>query len=199
MRTNTVKQHFSTTRGMREAQRGHKSMVIWLTGLSGAGKSTIANGVEMALHAQGIGTYLLDGDNIRQGLNKDLSFSAEDRSENIRRIAEVARLLMDAGVVVLAAFIAPYQKDRDLIRTIVGADDYAEIFVSTTLEVCESRDVKGLYERARRGEISDFTGVSSPYETPRHPDLSIDTGKLTPEEAVAQVLNYILPKLNVHE
>ncbi|MDN4166598.1 adenylyl-sulfate kinase [Cytophagales bacterium LB-30] len=168
----------------RLRKQGHGSMVIWFTGLSGSGKSTLASALEARLFEEGIRTYILDGDNIRAGLNKGLSFSDEDRKENIRRIGEVAKLFVDAGVVVLSAFISPFASERQLVRETVGAENYFEVFVDTPLEVCEQRDVKGLYEKARRGEIKNFTGIDSPFEAPQAPDLRIETHKLSLEEAV---------------
>jgi len=195
MTNNTVKQHFGVTRDDRRKQHKHNSFLLWFTGLSGSGKSTVANAVEQVLFKEGISTYLLDGDNIRQGLNKDLTFTQEGRKENIRRIAEVSNLLVDAGTVVLAAFIAPYEKERENIRTIVGAENYVEVYMTTSLEACERRDVKGLYEKARKGEISDFTGVSSPYEQPVSADLEIDSEKTSVDEAVEMILKKIRTKL----
>jgi adenylylsulfate kinase len=199
MGTNTVRQFFGVNRSMRAKQKKHNAFLIWFTGLSGAGKSTIANELELILHQEGIATYLLDGDNIRQGLNKDLSFSDEGRSENLRRVAEVAGLMIDSGTVVLAAFIAPGREDRARIRDIVGKENYVEIYVSTPLEVCEGRDVKGLYKKARKGEINYFTGISSPYEIPEHPDLSINTAMTEAHEAAQMIRTYIIPKLRVNE
>ncbi len=195
MGTNTVRQHFGVTGDMRSNLHRHSAFLIWFTGLSGSGKSTIANAVELALHENGVSTYLLDGDNIRQGLNKDLSFTLDDRTENIRRIAEVAHLMIDAGVVVLASFIAPYRENRESVRKIVGADNYVEVYISTPLSVCEDRDVKGLYKKARSGEISHFTGISSPYEAPLNPDLTINTESTSLETSVQMIMDYIAPKL----
>src|SRR3989338_126312 len=191
MGTNTVRQCFGVTKEMRNELGKHGSFLVWFTGLSGAGKSTLANHLELALHEKGIATYLLDGDNVRQGLNKDLTFHQEDRSENIRRVGEVANLMVDAGVVVLAAFIAPFRNDRENIRAIVGEQNYIEIFVSTSLQTCEERDVKGLYKKARKGEIIDFTGISAPYEAPENAHLQIDTEQTSIEEAVRQILEFI--------
>ena len=195
MNNNTVKQHFGVTKDDRRKHRKHASFLIWFTGLSGSGKSTIANAVEKHLFSQGICTYVLDGDNIRQGLNKDLSFSADDRTENIRRIAEVANLMIDAGIVVIASFISPYHQNRENVRQIVGTDNYIEVFVNAPVEVCETRDVKGLYKKARAGEIQDFTGISAPYEVPLSPDIEINTDKLNVEQAVKLVLDKIESKL----
>lgn len=174
----------------REALNGHKGAVLWFTGLSGAGKSTLANAVELELHNQGRHTYILDGDNVRHGLNKNLTFSDEDRMENIRRIGEVARLFSDAGLLTLSAFISPFRSDRAAVRELIG-DRFVEVHVKASVEVCESRDPKGLYQKARAGEIKDFTGISSPYEAPESPEISVDTGELSIEESVAQVIIYL--------
>ena len=168
-------------------------MTIWLTGLSGAGKSTLAFLLERHLIAQGRICYVLDGDNVRHGLNRDLSFTGHDRSENIRRIAEVARLMNDAGLIVITAFISPLRSDRELAKQIIGAEAFREIFVSTTIEVCESRDPKGLYQKARQGLVKDFTGVSAPYETPTNPDLILDSAVNSLEESVIAMMQFILP------
>ena len=178
----------------RERQNGHKGHVVWFTGLSGSGKSTVASAVERELHQQGIRTYILDGDNVRTGLNSDLDFSAESREENIRRIAHVSGLMKEAGLVVLSAFVSPYQKDRDFVRD-VAQGDFSEIFISTPLEVCEQRDVKGLYAKARAGEISNFTGISAPFEAPGNPELDVPTHQMSIEEAAAMVVAYIIPKI----
>ena len=169
--------------------------LIWFTGLSGSGKSTLAVQLEAALHAKGFKTYLLDGDNIRSGLNKDLSFTDEARVENIRRISEVCKLFLDSGVVLLSAFISPFQADREQVRSIVGAENYIEVFVDAPLEVCEQRDVKGLYKKARAGEVKNFTGISSPYEKPQHPDVVIATDKLSVEEAMEVLMQAIGPRI----
>jgi adenylylsulfate kinase len=166
------------------------------TGLSGSGKSTIANALENELHTRNISTYSLDGDNIRQGINKDLGFSSEHRTENIRRIAEIANLFVDAGIVTLASFVSPYQKDREEVKKIVGGDKTLEIYVSTSLEECERRDVKGLYQKARKGEITNMTGISAPYEKPLNADLEIDTGSESVEESVQKILQLIEMRLN---
>jgi adenylylsulfate kinase len=171
--------------------------LIWFTGLSGSGKSTLAVQLEAQLHAKGFKTYLLDGDNIRSGLNKDLTFSDEDRVENIRRIGEVAALMLDAGVIVLSAFISPFQSDRDQVRKIVGAEKYMEVFVDTPLEVCEQRDVKGLYKKARAGEVKNFTGISSPYERPASPDITIPTHQMSVDESLTLLLKLIEPKVKL--
>ncbi|WP_274475235.1 adenylyl-sulfate kinase [Mangrovimonas aestuarii] len=178
---------------------GHKSFLIWFTGLSGSGKSTIANVVEQKLHEQGVKTYTLDGDNIRKGINGDLTFSSEDRTENIRRIAEVSNLMVDAGLVVLAAFVSPYKKDRENIRTIVGEENFVEVFVNTSVEECERRDVKGLYKKARAGEIKNMTGISAPYEAPENPNIEILTEKESINSASQRIIDYITPKLKLND
>ena len=195
MQKNIVKHSYSVNRDSRKKLKQHKSILLWFTGLSGSGKSTIANCVEEELHKNSIHTYTLDGDNIRKGLNSDLSFSSEDRSENIRRIAETARLMMDAGLVVLAAFVSPYRKDREHIRNVVGDDNMVEIYINTSVEECERRDVKGLYKKARKGEIKNLTGISAPYESPLHPDIQINTEEVTIVDAAKQIINFIIPKL----
>ena len=178
----------------RERQNGHKGHVLWFTGLSGSGKSTVASVVERELHQRGIRTYILDGDNVRTGLNSDLDFSAASREENIRRIAHVSALMKDAGIVVLSAFVSPYQKDRDFVRACSNGS-FSELFISTPLEVCEQRDVKGLYAKARSGEISNFTGISAPFEAPGNPELDVPTHTMSIEEAAAMVVAYIIPKI----
>ncbi len=198
MSLNTVKHNYKTTKIQREALHGHKSYLIWFTGLSGSGKSTLANLVETALHKKGISTYILDGDNIRQGINKDLSFAPQDRSENIRRIAEISNLMLEAGVVTLAAFVSPYINDREGVKHIVGADNFIEIYVNTSLEECERRDVKGLYKKARKGEIKNMTGVSSPYEAPINPDLVVLTEGQSVEKNVDQILKLLSQKINLN-
>ncbi|MBT8255359.1 MAG: adenylyl-sulfate kinase [Bacteroidia bacterium] len=195
MQKNVVPHQFSVGRAERNTMKGHKSLLLWFTGLSGSGKSTIANAVEKELVNNGMHTYTLDGDNVRRGLNNNLSFSAEDRTENIRRIAEVANLMVDAGLVVLAAFVSPYEKDRENIKQIVGPENFVEIFVNTPLEECERRDVKGLYAKARAGEINNFTGINAPYEAPVNPDIEIDTTQLSVVEAVEVIMNTIENKL----
>lgn len=197
MDENIIRHDYSVNREERRMNLGQNSFLMWFTGLSGSGKSTIANALEHKLHKLGYKTYALDGDNIRKGINKGLTFSPEDRTENIRRIAEVANLLVDAGIIVLAAFVSPYKKDRENIRNIVGNDNFVEIFVNTSLEECERRDVKGLYKKARAGEISDFTGVNAPYEAPDSPDIEIITDDLDLEQCVDIVFEKIRPKLNI--
>lgn len=184
--TNITWHHADVKRSDREQLNGHRAAVLWFTGLSGSGKSTLAHAVENALFERGCRTYVLDGDNVRHGLNKDLGFSPEDREENIRRIGEVAGLFTDAGVIVLTAFISPYRADRDKARGIVG-DSFIEVYTKCALEVCEERDPKGLYKKARAGQIPEFTGISAPYEEPGNAELVIDTGALSLEESVAKV------------
>ena len=195
MSLNTVKHVFRVTKELREANQGHKAFLLWFTGLSGSGKSTLANLLEVALHEQNRMTYVLDGDNIRQGINKDLTFAPEDRSENIRRIAEISNLMLDAGVLTLAAFVSPYIKDREEVKQIVGVDNFIEIYVNTSLEECESRDVKGLYKKARAGEIKNMTGISAPYEAPTNPDFEIITDGQSIEDSVKEVLIFLKNKL----
>lgn len=197
MGSNIIPHSYKVSVENRRNISGHNSFLIWFTGLSGSGKSSIANALEQALHEDGISTYTLDGDNIRKDLNKDLSFSPEDRTENIRRIAEVAKLLIDAGVVVLAAFVSPYAKDRANISQIVNPENYVEVFVDTSIDECERRDVKGLYKKARAGEIKNMTGVSAPYEKPKTPDFHIETEKMSIEDAVKLILNTLRTKLKI--
>lgn len=190
-----IEHDFNVNRKMRNDLNGHPSLLIWFTGLSGSGKSTLANLLEIELYENDFRTYLLDGDSLRLGLNKDLSFSAEDRSENIRRISEVSKLMLDAGLITIAAFVSPFEKDRAMIQAIVGAENYMEIFVDTSLEECMKRDVKGLYKKAVAGEIKEFTGISSPYEKPSNPTITISTEKQTPEEALTIIMETVLLKL----
>lgn len=180
------------SRSDKEALLHQRGVMIWFTGLSGSGKSTVALGVERELHARGILCRILDGDNIRAGINSNLGFSAEDRRENIRRIAEIGKLFVDTGIVTIAAFVSPTEEYRSLARDIIGAEDFKEVYVSTPLEECERRDVKGLYARARRGEVKDFTGISAPFEAPASPTLTIDTSVLPLEESVRRVARLIL-------
>ncbi|MBT8271049.1 MAG: adenylyl-sulfate kinase [Flavobacteriaceae bacterium] len=183
----------------RRHSNNHNSFLIWFTGLSGSGKSTIANLVEQRLFELGVKTYVLDGDNIRKGINKDLSFSPDDRTENIRRIAELAGLFIDAGLVVLAAFVSPYKKDRANIKSIVKDINFVEVFVNTSLEECERRDVKGLYKKARAGEIKNMTGISAPYEEPENPDVVIMTEGESIADSVEKIIRYIEPKLALND
>ncbi|MEM9729275.1 MAG: adenylyl-sulfate kinase [Myxococcota bacterium] len=175
----------------RRAAHGHGGAVLWFTGLSGSGKSTIAHRVERQLIERGVFTYVLDGDNIRYGLNSDLGFSPEEREENIRRIGEVSRLFCDAGAVVLSAFISPYRQDRDRVRGLVPEGQFVEVFVDTPLEICEARDPKGLYKKARAGEISNFTGLDAPYEAPKAPEVHLHTETLSVDEAAGHVVHYL--------
>ena len=180
------------SRNDKEALLGQRGVMIWLTGLSGSGKSTVAMGVERELHKRGVLCRILDGDNIRSGINKNLGFSEEERKENIRRIAEVGKLFVDTGIVTLAAFISPTNESRAMAAEIIGEEDFKEVYISTPLKVCEQRDVKGLYARARKGEIKDFTGVSAPFEVPTSPALALDTSVLSLEESVNKVLELVL-------
>lgn len=180
------------TRAEKEELLHQKGLMVWFTGLSGSGKSTIAMGVERELHKRGILCRILDGDNIRAGINSNLGFSAEDRKENIRRIAEIGKLFVQTGVITLACFVSPTNDIRRLAREIIGEEDFREVFVSTPLEVCEQRDVKGLYAKARRGEVKAFTGISAPFEAPAHPDLTLDTSQMTLKEEVEAVIELIM-------
>ena len=168
-------------------------MVLWFTGLSGSGKSTLANALNEALHSKKVSTYLLDGDNIRHGLCRDLGFSDKDREENIRRIGEVANLFMNAGIVTITAFVSPFRSDREKVRKIIGKD-FIEIFCAANIDICETRDTKGLYKKARLGEIKDFTGISSPYEIPKAPEIRVDTGSLDLNDSVRQIMKYLSEK-----
>ncbi len=192
MKTENTTWHTATIdRQARQQKNGHRSAILWFTGLSGAGKSTLAHAVEERLHTMGCRTYVLDGDNVRHGLCGDLGFSAQDRTENIRRIGEVAKLMMDAGVITLTAFISPFRADRDRVRSMVMHGEFIEIYCHCPVEVCETRDVKGLYQRARTGEVKEFTGISSPYEAPMHPELTVDTATQPLPACVSQVLGYL--------
>lgn len=188
---NAIWHHAVIQRDDRQKQNGHRSAVLWFTGLSGAGKSTLAHAVEEQLHHLGCRTYVLDGDNVRHGLCGDLGFSVADRTENIRRIGEVAKLMIDAGVIALTAFISPFRADRERVRGMVMHGEFIEIYCHCPLEVCETRDVKGLYQRARAGEVKDFTGISSPYEAPLKPELTVDTATQPLDACVTQVLDYL--------
>ena len=192
-------QKLDVTREARSARMGQKPLTLWFTGLSGAGKSTLANEVEKVLAVKGNYTMLLDGDNVRMGLNRNLGFTEEDRIENIRRVAEVSKLMNDAGLIVLTAFISPYASDRQNARKIVGDSNFIEVYVSTPLETCENRDVKGFYSKARRGEIPNFTGVSAPYEKPQHPEITVDTSKISIEEATAYIIDELKKIINDNE
>ena len=197
MEKNISIQDYKISKSQRQKTNGHNSFLVFFTGLSGSGKSTIANGLERRLYKDSIKTYVLDGDNVRHGINKNLTFSPEDRSENIRRIGEISKLLIDAGIVVLAAFIAPYEKDREFIKKTVGTEQYIEVFVNTSLEECERRDVKGLYKKARKGEIKNMTGISAPYEIPGSAHLEV-THRNTLEESVDIIYNKIKDKLKLN-
>ncbi len=183
------------SRENREKLLNQKGLLIWFTGLSGSGKSTLAVQLEAMLHHHGFATYLLDGDNVRSGINKDLTFDAAGREENIRRIGEIAKLFLDSGVVLIASFISPFKQDRERVKELVGAQNYFEVFVDCPVEVCESRDVKGLYKKARKGEVKEFTGISSPYEIPEAPDLIIPSSEMPIQESINLLLEKILPRI----
>ena len=196
---NIVWHDHHVTKKDRATIKNQRPCVLWFTGLSGSGKSTIANAVELKLNEINKHTYLLDGDNVCLGLNKGLSFSDSDRIENIRRIGEVSKLFVDAGIIVLTAFISPFQKDRQQVRDLMNATEFIEVFVDTPLEICESRDPKGLYQKARRGEIPNFTGISSPYEAPIQAEIHIKAGEVTLEETVEQVIKYLKQKAYIND
>ncbi|WP_117148988.1 MULTISPECIES: adenylyl-sulfate kinase [Paraliobacillus] len=189
--TNIVWHHSEVTKEERQKQNKHKSTVLWFTGLSGSGKSTVSVELEKRLHALAIHTYRLDGDNVRHGLNNNLKFSPEDRKENIRRVGEVSKLMVDAGLITLTAFISPYKQDRENVRQLLEEDEFIEIYMKATVETCEKRDPKGLYKKARAGEIKGFTGIDAPYEEPDQPELTIETDKQSVEEAVESIVNYL--------
>jgi adenylylsulfate kinase len=189
--SNVVWHEQSLTKELRRKQNGHNSFVLWFTGLSGSGKSTVANAVAKRLFDEGIKNYVLDGDNVRHGLNKDLGFSEEDRKENIRRIGEVSKLFVDGGQVVLTAFISPFTADRELVRNLLEDDEFVEVYIKCPIEECEKRDPKGLYVKARQGIIPDFTGIDSPYEEPVNPELIIETNASSIEESVEQIIAYL--------
>jgi adenylylsulfate kinase len=186
---NVVWHHATVTRTHREGQNGHRAVILWFTGLSGSGKSTLAHAVEECLYRRGCRSFVLDGDNVRHGLCGDLGFSAHDRQENIRRIGEVAKLFMEAGTIVLTAFISPYRADRTRVREMVPEADFIEIYCDAPIDVCEARDVKGMYKKARAGQIAEFTGISSPYEAPDHPEIIVETGRLGLEDCVSQIMS----------
>jgi len=192
--SNTVYHNAVVTRAKRNQLNGHKSVVIWFTGLSGSGKSTLAHSVEEELHKLGCRTFVLDGDNVRHGLSSNLTFSDFDRKENIRRIGETAKLMMEAGVIAMTAFISPFREDRDAVRGLLSQDDFIEVYCNASLEICESRDIKGLYKRARAGEIKNYTGIDSPYEAPNNPELIIDTENELLGESVAKVIGFLKDK-----
>ena len=188
---NIVEHRATVNRSRREQLNKHRSVIVWFTGLSGSGKSTVAHAVEEELHQAGCRTFVFDGDNVRHGLCANLSFSEDDRHENIRRIGEMAKLFLEAGVIAMTAFISPFRTDRERVRALVSENDFIEIFCDSPLAVCEERDVKGLYKRARTGEIKNYTGISSPYEAPEHPDLTLDTAGDSVETNVEKVLNFL--------
>ncbi len=188
---NTVYHNATVTRERRNQLNNHKSAVVWFTGLSGSGKSTLSHSVEEELHNMGCRTFVLDGDNVRHGLSSNLTFSDNDRKENIRRIGEAAKLMMEAGVIAMTAFISPFKKDRNLVRQLLPQGDFIEIYCKASLETCESRDVKGLYKRARAGGIKNYTGIDSPYEAPSNPELIIDTESESLEESIAKVIDFL--------
>lgn len=189
--SNTVQHRATVSRSRREQLNRHRSVILWFTGLSGSGKSTVAHAVEEELHQAGCRTFVFDGDNVRHGLCANLSFSEDDRHENIRRIGEMAKLFLEAGVIAMTAFISPFRTDRERVRALVSENDFIEIFCDSPLAICEERDVKGLYKRARTGEIKNYTGISSPYEAPEHPDLTLDTAGDSVETNVGKVLNFL--------
>jgi len=194
---NIIWHHATVTRELRELQNKHKSTVLWFTGLSGSGKSTLAHAVEEKLHQCGCRTFVLDGDNVRHGLCRDLGFEESDRRENIRRVGETAKLFIEAGIITLTAFISPFLEDRNRVRSIFQNGNFLEVYCKCPLEVCEQRDVKGLYQRARDGKVKQFTGISSPYEPPKNPELIVETDKLTLEESVIQVMGLLKTRGNV--
>jgi len=184
----------SIHKGDRQRLNGHRSAIVWFTGLPGSGKSTQAHRLDEKLHARGVRTFVIDGDNVRTGLNKDLGFSAEDREENIRRVGEVAKLFVEAGMVVMTAFVSPYRKDREFVRNLVDKGEFIEVYVKCPVGVCEQRDVKGHYKMARQGIIKNFTGVDDPYEEPEHPERVIETDQMTVDEGVDHVIQYLAEK-----
>lgn len=194
---NVYKQDLTVTRQQRENIKNHRSVAIWFTGLSGSGKSTIASALHKRLTAEGMHSYVLDGDNIRLGINSDLDFSAEARSENIRRISEIAKLFVDAGVITITSFISPFLADRAKAREIIGNKDFVEVFVDCPLEVCEQRDVKGLYQRARKGEIKNFTGIDSPYEAPLKPEITVRSAEMSIDQCVDLVMKELEKKIKL--
>jgi adenylylsulfate kinase len=197
MNENLIRHTHPISKSDRLKNNGHQAKVIWLVGLSGSGKSTLAGNIETVLHQKGYKTYLLDGDNVRLGLNNDLGFSSKDRTENIRRIAEVARLFNEAGIIVLSAFISPLESDRNQARELIGVENFIEIFVHCPLHICEKRDVKGLYAKARKGLIPNFTGIDAPFENPKQPNLTISTEEEAPAASLKKLLDFIEPKLKL--
>ncbi|CAM4060646.1 adenylyl-sulfate kinase [Pseudoalteromonas byunsanensis] len=194
MDENIVWHNYAVDKALRSEQKGHKPCVLWFTGYSGSGKSTVAGALESALHQQGVHTYLLDGDNVRHGLCKDLGFSDADRVENIRRVGELSKLMADAGLVVLTAFISPFRAERDMVRELLGGGEFIEVFLDTPLDVCEQRDPKGLYKKARAGEIKHFTGIDSDYQVPNNPEVRLDTSKNSLQQSVEQLIAYLKTK-----
>ncbi|WP_417566199.1 adenylyl-sulfate kinase [Marinobacter sp.] len=194
MADNIVWHDHKITRAERSVNKNQKPCLLWFTGLSGSGKSTIANALDVALHKRGYHTFLLDGDNVRHGLCKDLGFSDDDREENIRRVGEVCKLFADAGLIVMSAFISPFTSDRRLVRKLFPAGEFIEVYMDTPLATCEERDPKGLYQKARSGEITHFTGIDSPYEVPAHPEIRLDTSRHTVEECVESLVAYLLER-----
>jgi adenylylsulfate kinase len=199
--SNVIYHHASVTRQRRNKLNEHRSVVLWFTGLSGSGKSTLAHSLEEKLYQKGCRTFVLDGDNVRHGLNSNLDFSESGRTENIRRISEVSKLMLESGLIVMTAFISPFNKDRNEARKLISSDDFIEIYCKASLEICETRDVKGLYKRARAGEIKNYTGIDSPYEIPENPELIIDTDNQGLEDSVSTILSFlelngIISKLN---
>lgn len=197
MDNNIIEHKFGITRSERNQQNKHNSFVIWFTGLSGSGKSTLANKLEQKLFENGYKVYVLDGDNVRLGINKDLDFTAQGRKENIRRVAEIAKLMMDAGLIVITSFISPFRADRKSAREIIGTDNFTEIFVDCPFEVCEQRDVKGLYAKAKAGEIKHFTGIKSNYELPENPDITVHTDKNNEAECMEIIYHVIEQKIKI--
>ena len=191
--TNIKWHNLTIDREKLEKMRGHKGMVIWFTGLSGSGKSTLANALNEVLHLDGFSTYVLDGDNIRAGINNNLTFSTTDRCENIRRIAEISKLFLNCGIITLNCFVSPSIQIRQIAKDIIGDKDFIEVYINASVATCESRDIKGLYKKARAGEIESFTGISSPFEAPNKPDLEVNTSELSIDESVQKVLDFILP------
>ncbi|KZN57514.1 adenylylsulfate kinase [Pseudoalteromonas luteoviolacea CPMOR-1] len=194
MDKNIVWHNYAVEKTHRSELKGHKPVILWFTGFSGSGKSTVANALESALHQSGVHTYLLDGDNVRHGLCKDLGFSDADRIENIRRVGELSKLMVDAGLIVLTAFISPFQAERDMVRDLVEDGEFIEVFLDTPLEVCEQRDPKGLYKKARAGEIKNFTGIDSDYQPPVAPEIRLNTGENSLEQSVQQLVDYLKDK-----
>ena len=192
--SNVIYHQVTVTRQRRNKLNNHRSIVLWFTGLSGSGKSTLAHALEEKLFQKGCRTFVLDGDNVRHGLNSNLDFSDTDRTENIRRISEVSKLMMESGLIVMAAFISPFNKDREEARKIISNYDFIEIYCKATLETCEARDVKGLYKRARAGEIKNYTGINSPYEKPENPEIVIDTDQQSLEESISNILDFLKSK-----